>query len=546
MHSHARSRGRRLRVVSCVVVVGASFMAAVVACSSSSSQPPELGGPSNDAAIDHSTHEAAVEAAPPDTGPDVVEAASDADAGCTAGDAGVAISPTALTFGDGGLVGCGTQATPQSVTLTNNGCEPFNFTAQLTGGSTSYFTIIPTSGTVAPGQPETVEVNPVQIPANATPTTNYGGTLTITTTAPGNPTFPVALNQIVYGAILSSPKLFGQQVDFAGVPIGETRPLSFSISNGGNGDVSLALSVGSTNFAVTDADGGPATVTVAQGQPPVSVVVTFSPTQVEQYSDTLTTTVTSGAPVCTGAPGNASLTGAGTVGVSIQPTNQTLDFGNVQCGTPAAAPQTITITNTGPTATYTPTFALGANSPYTLADTSNNPITPGQPYPLGSSVSIQVVPKQITLPANTAAGGYDDTLTIATTASQDQPHAIALKETAQGAIFTLSPATISTSAAPGQTVFPTYQVGNIGNLSAGFTLAAATTVGAPNTFTPNLTSGNLAQNVTENGVLSTIGPPQTADGGNQQYLGTLTLTPVSGTVLCADVPPPMPLSVTSQ
>jgi hypothetical protein len=544
MHNHARTSVRTWQVVSCVAGVASMFAGAMAACSSAPTQPGELG--SQDAGyVDRTTHDVVNEPPPPDTY--VLDTgAPEVDAGCIPPDASVVVTPDSLTFGDGGLVGCGTQASPQSLTLSNNGCGPFNFTASLTGGNTSSFTITPSTGTVAPGVPQTIEVTPNQIPSNEPPTTNYGGTLTITTTAPGNPTFPVPLNQTVYGAVLSSPNLFGQTVNFGAVSIDQTKPLPFTISNTGNGEVTLSLSLGNPAFALS-VDGGPATFTVVPGAAPVSVQVAFTPTQIETYTDTITTTVTGGAPVCSGAPANASLTGAGVNGVSITPTSLTLDFGNVQCGTPAAAPQNITINNTGPTVTYTPSFGLGANSPYTLEDTSNSPITPGQAYPLGASVTIQVVPKQITLPANTAAGGYNDTLTITTTASQDQPHKIQLSETAQGTIFTLTPANIVTAAAPGVTVFSGYTVGNSGNLQAGFTIAAATTTpgAASNTFTPNLTSGNLAPNTTENGQLSCIGPPLTADGGAIQYLGTLTLTANAGTILCADVPPPMPLSITS-
>jgi hypothetical protein len=122
----------------------------------------------------------------------------------------------------------------------------------------------------------------------------------------------------------------------------------------------------------------------------------------------------------------------------------------------------------------------------------------------------------------------------------DTPHTVTLHETAQGAIFTM-PGPITTSAS-GVSVFETFSVGNTGNQSAGFTLTVVTTQGPTNTFTSNLLSGTLAPQTTAPGTLTCVGPDSDAF---EQFLGTMTLTPASGAVLCGDVPPATELSVSN-
>jgi hypothetical protein len=435
-----------------------------------------------------------------------------------AGDGGASVSPTTLSFGDGGLVGCGTTAQSQTVAITNNTCSAFTFTNALTSGSSSY-AVTPTMGMIPPMMSQTITVSPTGIPAISAVTPDlYQGTLTITTTAPGDSGHIVLLHMTAY-----------------------------SVTNTGNAPTTVAFAVGSTHFGIGTSDGGAPSFSIAANQS-VAPVVTFSPIVVQPYTDTINTTVMAGTPLCAAPPATTLLTGQGTTGVGVQPTN--LDFGLIQCGQPAAAYQTITITNTGAAITYTPSFALGINSPYTLADTSGNVIVAGNPVNLGaaSSTTIRVVPKQILNPATTVADGYTDTLTITTTGAGDAPHNVSLHETAQGTIFTLAPLSMALSGIPpGITEFENFTVGNTGSLAAGYTLATAVTQGPAGTFTlPGLSSGNLSPNTSEMGVLYVKGPaPQGEAGvGTEQVLGTMTLTPNAGTILCADPPPPMPLSLT--
>ena len=538
------ARGRSKALLAVVVVVVAAGAAAVACSSGSQDHPPPLGGDQVDASADHAVETSAPEAAP-ETGSDAAgDGASEAEAGCVpSGDAGAVVAPSTISFGDGGLVGCGSQAQSASVMITNATCTPFNFTASLTSGGTHY-TLSPTTGSVPAGATQPVLVTPGPIPNTSAVTADlYDGTVQITTTSPGDATHPIQLHMTAYGAILTSQE-FGQQLSMGQVPIGKTGSAQFSVANTGNADTTVTFSVGSLFFTVGGGDAGAPGAFDIPANKPVAPQVTFSPTAVQPYTDAITTTVGAATPLCANPPASITLTGTGATGVAVSP--GTLDFGRVQCGQAAAAFQVVTITNTGAAITYTPVLGAGVNSPYTLADSAGNAVTPGNAIALGaaSTATLRVVPNQIPNPATTATNGYGDTLTITTTGPGDSPHTVTLSETAQGTIFTLAPATISTTASPGVTVFQNFTVGNTGNLAAGYTLTAVTTQGAVGTFTPNLTGGTLGASSNVQGVLSCIGPA-VAEGGTVQSLGTLTLTPVSGTVLCADPPPPMPLSITN-
>ena len=54
------------------------------------------------------------------------------------------------------------------------------------------------------------------------------------------------------------------------------------------------------------------------------------------------------------------------------------------------------------------------------------------------STTITVTPAGVPFPGNTAAGAYDDTLTVTTTAPNATPVAVPLTELASGAVLTVS------------------------------------------------------------------------------------------------------------
>ena len=522
--------------------------ALAAACSSSSTPPAELGSQDTGIAERPPTPEPTPEPPPPE--PEPMEAACQ-----PLGEGGAVVSSNSVTFGDGGLVGCGQQATPVIVTVSNNSCDDINFTTSLSSGG-SYYTVSPPSGTIPSHLTQNVTINPNPIPQISPVTADlYEGTVSITTTAQGDSAHIIQLHMTAYGVILTSTE-FGQTLDFGGVSIGNKGSTQYSVTNTGNAPASVTFAVGSTNFGIGSADGGPAVFSIPANQS-VAPVVTFSPTVVQPYTDTVNATVAPGVPLCAAPPATTLLKGQGSTGVNVQPTDVT--FGLVQCGTQPPPFQTITITNTGAAIQYTPTFALGpTNSPYTLADSTGTPIASAVPYNLGaaSNTTIQVVPKKINNPANTSVDGYLDTLTIATTGPGDSPHNIKLHETAQGTIFVLTPATVClNNCATGTTLFQPFTVSNNGSLAAGYTLDSVTTQGPAGTFTlPGLEGGTLSPNTAQSGEMyvktldctlpDAAGVTCTvAANCSNQDLGTLTLTPSTGTILCADVPPPMPLSL---
>jgi hypothetical protein len=592
-----------------------------IACSAGTNNPapavtyvrPDTGNPLPPPDTGHDTAPIVVDTGPPDTGsPDTFEAAVDACETSTADGGPVFVGPAVLTFGTSmGYVNCGTQASPQTISITNGTCQPFNWQGTLSTGGSAY-TLSPSSGmALAPGATQVIQVVPAPIPTTSAVTQDlYAGNITITTTSPNDTGHIIELHETAYGVILTST--LGSSYGFGGVSIGQTATNQFSLVNNGNAPTTVGLAVGSMFFGVNPP--GAPMGTTPQMMTSVSVManssaaptVAFSPKAVQSYTDTLILSVPAGTPLCGALPANTALTGAGTTGIAVMPTN--LDFGTVPC-TPSAQAglQTITITNTGAPATYTPSFALGPTSPYTLAAyQAATPTVPGASIPAGTgtsyplptgSLTIDIVPNPIPHPALTAANGYGDTLTITTTGMGDQPHNIALHETAQGAIYTLSPMTISigetclTTQPACNTIFSTFQIGNSGNVTAGYDLVFAAAAGQssvlspPNsltagmggpTFAMSLSSGTLASGVTEMGTLSTIPPPETAGmsctgscGGeagtctspavcmsgqcctpNYTKYSTLSAIhlvptlPDGGTpVLCADVPPDIQLQV---
>jgi hypothetical protein len=190
-----------------------------------------------------------------------------------------------------------------------------------------------------------------------------------------------------------------------------------------------------------------------------------------------------------GGGGGAGADGGAAFTLS-SPTSGTLAFGQVLCpaGNSAATPtslapaaaQSVTFQNTGSApldwnaSVTTPYYTLSA-----LSDGGAGASTQSGTLAAGASQALLVVPSAIPWPASTAANAYGDTLTITTDAPNDSPHAIALTETAQGAIVATS------NVATG---FGTVYLGTTGSLAPAFTLQntgnGATNVTVTSTVTP--------------------------------------------------------------
>jgi hypothetical protein len=220
---------------------------------------------------------------------------------------------------------------------------------------------------------------------------------------------------------------------------------------------------------------------------------------------------------CGPLPPNVTLTGNGTNNVKVNPT--TLDFGFTNCGA-TALPQTLQITANGQALNYMTSLAKGANTPFTLSAASGT-------VAAQATATITVTPKAIPFPSTTGANGFGDVLTISSDIPGDTPHAVALNQTARGAILVFSPLTITThDPVEGHFSFVGFAVQNAGNYEGTFLLGASpdggsdvvTSISAPaGTWSSNLSSGNLIGGASSNATLTVKGPPRTTCGGGGPY-----------------------------
>jgi hypothetical protein len=141
--------------------------------------------------------------------------------------------------------------------------------------------------------------------------------------------------------------------------------------------------------------------------------------------------------------------------VDVAPTN--LDFGLVNCGSTAAA-QTVTIQNNG-TASFNWSAAVTSTS-YGLSPTGGS-LAPG------ASAIVTVTPAAIPSTSPVTPDRYADTLTVSTNAPGDAPHAVAIHETARGAILSFNPTMLKmASVQVGDSTQSTFDVVNNGNVTA--------------------------------------------------------------------------------
>ena len=224
-----------------------------------------------------------------------------------------------------------------------------------------------------------------------------------------------------------------------------------------------------------------------------------------------------------------------------------LSFGSngfVPCSmTPmAAAAQKVTLSNLG-SQPYTWTANVGKNpSPFTVSPSSGTVAAQGT---TGDSVVVTVTPAAIPFPADTRDNAYGDVLTITTNIPGDGLHAFPLKQTAQGAVVSLMPASMLAfgNVPIGTTGTVDLQVANAGNASAAVTLTASKTsgpadamysfAGSPSKSIPGLAGGTTKP--------ATVGlAPGSAPADADVSAGKIVATVDNATVLCA----PLPSSVT--
>jgi hypothetical protein len=465
------------------------------------------------------------------------------DASVSVGDAGlpsiVGYDPTqGILFGDNGFVNCGTQAGAQTITLKNPTGDTINFTANLTVGADKYKVTPPSGGVPALGSID-IQIQPAPVPAVSDVVQDlYAGTLAIKFADEDTP-INIRLHQTARGAILTH-SFTGDAFDFGDVKVNTSSPKTFSLTNAGNLDVTANLQLGNPLFTV---DGATIASVPLGGGKTVSKTLAFGPVALVPSTDTLAITFNTSAVQCGKPPNNVSLKGNGTSSVGVQP--GTLNFGKVNCGGPAAGPQTVAVTSTI-ALNFTPQLGQGDNSSYTIANDANGQtLTLGNPIALAANgtYTIRVVPKPVPIPSPVANNGLSDTLTITTDAAQDtQPHVVTLNETAQGAIFALSPQQINQGGAPNAQLNVPFSLINSGNASAPYSISISSN-GPSGSFTTNLPAPPLTGNAAtgNTGGLATLTMP-TSNGAS--YTGTISVA-APGAVLCSDLPPSIPVTATA-
>jgi hypothetical protein len=334
----------------------------------------------------------------------------------------------------------------------------------------------------------------------------------LSTNDPSNGTVKIPVKLTAGGGSLA---LVPTSADFGQISVGTAATaIPIALTNTGN----LSATVGFTqpaNAAFTLAwTGAPAAVVVAPGATVPGLVAGFLPATMGSMATTAG--ITTAGEMCGTSPTTIGMTGTGSSSpVTVQPGN--LDFGLVDCGAQAPA-QTVTIDNTG-TSTITFTATLATGSAYAVGPASGS-------IGAGASATLTVTPSAIPAASPVTPNGYGDVLTVSTTAAGDMPHAIPLRETAQGAILSQSAPNVGFgSDAVGTTATSQFTVSNTGNASATVSFATQTSVFA---VTPQ---GQTVGGGGSYNAIVTFTPPAAS-----AYTDTAAMSVAPGTALCAPLP----------
>jgi hypothetical protein len=223
----------------------------------------------------------------------------DADAGLP--DAGaprwVVTSETSLTFGDGGLVPCDTQAPAKTFTLRNDSSEALTLTFAWSRSPAAYQVNLP--GKVESGANVQIKVTPLRVPKTADTSPDFfAETLTLRALGPTiDETHEIALHLTAQGARLTMAP-FAMNFSAAS-PSLDTK--DFVIENVGNVPASINLSVNS-RFSLSSTSG-----TLGGGQQ-LTRSVTFTPSTSPGVSNG-TIQLSSNATLCAPLPRDLVLVG---------------------------------------------------------------------------------------------------------------------------------------------------------------------------------------------------------------------------------------------
>lgn len=441
-----------------------------------------------------------------------------------------------LTFGDNGFTDCGGQAPPQTITMQNPTASVINFNAGFTGGGT-FYTVTPTAGGIPARGTAVLQIVPNAIPKESDVRADlYASTLEVKFPGKGAPA-QIRLHQTARGAIIGfSPPT----IAIGDVKVGQKGTAAVNFTNSGNAEVTATLATGNPVYSI---NGTPTANLLLGPGASQSTSIEFAPLAAGEQLDTLAVSYNSSAVHCKPPPTTAPIKSKGTTSVGVTP--GVLDFGQVNCGA-TGDPQVVTITSTI-AMKFTPVLTKGGLSPYTLANdakatevvASGNPIE----LPAASTYKLRVVPKRMEPVSPTTDNAFGDTLTVTTDLTGDTPHVVQLRQTAKGAILSFSVQAITTTGPVGQKIDTPFSLNNTGNAQVPYTITT-TPVGRISPYTPgfvsNLTSGNAPVGNTA-GVFSSFHPTSAGD----KVSGTMTVAlGAAGGVLCADLPPPVPLQAT--
>jgi hypothetical protein len=361
-----------------------------------------------------------------------------------------------------GAVGCGEAAAPRTLHVENLGARSFTLSATLTGGATSPYAFTIKSATVPPQGVGEIEVTPKPIPSTSVVPGTFSDTLTIRTDVDDG-AYLIPITETAQGVVLSFDT---QAIPFGEVPVSSAQSSTFHVVNAGNVAAQLQLVLGmpsDSSFSVSQA-----AATVSGGDS-LTAAVTFSPTSTGPQSSSVSIVPVAGTALCAPLPKPLSLTGIGENG-GLAVSSNALTFGPTNCGT-TAAPQALKLTNSGNAPlTWSASFANASPSPYGLS-----PATTGS-LASGASVDLTVTAGPIPAASSVQADFYADTLTFTTDVIGDQPHPVALSQTASGAILAFNPTSVSFGDVPVNTTgIARFQITNSGNSTAKVTVSPSGT-----------------------------------------------------------------------
>lgn len=388
-------------------------------------------------------------------------------------EAGLAVSPSPLNFGDVSVGGNSTE----TVTLTNTGNTSLSITAANLTGAAFSMSGLSTPLTLGANQSSSFSVS-----FAPTATGNASGSISFVSNAPGSPaTLALSGNgDASTDALNASPSA----VAFGSVTTGSHSSQTVTLKNTGSSNISISqIAVSGSTFG---ASGISTPGTLAGGQS-ASLTVTFTPTTTGAASGSVTITSNASDPSLV-----VTLSGTGATAqpqLSVSP--PTISFGNVAVG--ATGSQSVTLSNTG-TAALTISAASASGAGFSANGLSlPATVNPGQNTTLTATFAPQ------------AAGNASGTLSI-TSNAPGSPVVIPLSGTGvQGQL----------SANPSPVAF--------GSVIVGSNSAQVITLTNNGTAAVTISSGSISGT---GFTLSGLTTPQTVNAGASSTL-TATFTPTA-------------------